>query len=241
VRAHLARLEQRDQALRSFLANTTHDVMVPLTVLQGHLASLREAAAAGRAPEPGLWVAALQEAHYMASLLHNLGAAAKLEAAESLVLSHPVLLGELVERVVARHRPVAEPAGVELVYFVPERPLETLADVTLIEQALSNLVHNAVRYNRRGGHVAVVLEEVDGRFALRVLDDGPGVGNAELERLRERAYRTDEARARHPDGLGLGLSIASDVAQHHGFELELATPAAGGLQVTLRGPTLGPA
>lgn len=239
VRAHLATLEQRDRSLRSFLANTTHDVMLPLTVLQGHLSSLRQAAAAGQPLDEGLLVSALQEAHYMASLVHNLGAAAKLESGEALVLSHPVRLDQLVERVVARHRPVAEPAGIELVHSVPEQPLEAVGDVTLIEQAVSNVVHNAVRYNRRGGHVAVLLEAVAGPppgFVLRVVDDGPGVPRERLALLAQRRWRADEARQRDPTGLGLGLDIARGVAERHGFELALGPSEHGGLEVTLSGP-----
>jgi signal transduction histidine kinase len=110
-------------------------------------------------------------------------------------------------------------------------------DVTLVEQALSNVVHNAVRYNKPGGHVAVILEAKDGRFCVRAFDDGPGVPESELTRIAERSYRSDEARARHPDGLGLGLSIAKDVAERHGFELELKRSEAGGLEVEIRGPT----
>lgn len=243
VRAHLATLEQRDQALRTFLANTTHDVMLPLTVLQGHLSNLRQSAHDGQPPDEGVLVAALQEAHYMASLLHNLGAAAKLEAAEALVLSHPVRLDQLVERVVARHRPVAEPAGIEVVHSVPEQPLEALGDVTLLEQAVSNVVHNAVRYNRRGGHVAVLLEALAGPppgFLLRVVDDGPGVPRERLALLAQRRWRADEARQRDPTGLGLGLDIARGVAERHGFELRLGPSQHGGLEVTLSGPLRPP-
>lgn len=239
VRAHLARLERRDQALRTFLANTTHDVMLPLTVLQGHLSSLRQSAAAGQAAEQAVLLAALQEAHYLASLVHNLGAAAKLEAAEALVLNHPVRLDTLVERVIARHRPVAEPAGVELVHSVPEEPVEVDGDVTLLEQAVSNVVHNAVRYNRPGGHVAVLLEVLAGpptRFRLRVVDDGPGVPPERLAHLAERRWRADEARQRDPTGLGLGLDIARGVAERHGFDLRLGPSEHGGLEVSLSGP-----
>lgn len=108
LRAHIAALEQRDRTLRAFLADTTHDVMLPLTVLQGHLSELRRGELKrGAAEDPSL-VAAMQEAQYLASLIHNLGAAAKLEAGEPLVEFHSVDLGALVERVVERHRPVAE-------------------------------------------------------------------------------------------------------------------------------------
>jgi signal transduction histidine kinase len=110
-------------------------------------------------------------------------------------------------------------------------------DVTLLEQALSNLVHNAVRYNRTGGHVAVLLEEATAPagFRLRVLDDGPGVKEEELQRLVERRQRGDEARQRYPDGLGLGLHIVYGVAERHGFRLDFGRSEHGGLEVTIAG------
>ena len=235
VRAHVGRVESREATLRSFVANTTHDVMLPLTVLQGHLAALQKAAAEGRC-DPQLVQDASEEAHYMASLVHNLGAAAKLEAGEPHVERHPVNLNEVVERAVSRHRPIAGPRRVEIGSAVPEPALWTLGDVTLIEQAVSNLIHNAVRYNNPGGHVAVVLEPGDGRFLLRVFDDGPGVPDDALARLTERRYRADDARTRSPGGQGLGLSIAREVAERHGFEMTLRRSDAGGLEVELQGP-----
>jgi signal transduction histidine kinase len=73
------------------------------------------------------------------------------------------------------------------------------ADVTLLEQAVSNLAHNAVRYGDAGGHVAIVL-------------------------------RSDQARSRHPDGQGLGLHIALEVARRHGFQLDFRRSEFGGLE-----------
>jgi signal transduction histidine kinase len=235
VRAHVARVESREATLRSFVANTTHDVMLPLTVLQGHLAALQKASAEGRC-DPQLVRDASEEAHYMASLVHNLGAAAKLEAGEPHVERHPVDLNEVVARAVSRHQPVAGPREIEIGSAVPEPPLWTVGDVTLIEQAVSNLIHNAVRYNNAGGHVAVVLEPSGGRFRLRVFDDGPGVPEDALARLTERRYRADDARTRSPGGQGLGLSIAREVAERHGFEMTLRRSDAGGLEVEMQGP-----
>jgi signal transduction histidine kinase len=240
VRAHVAEVEEREAALRSFVANTTHDVMIPLTVLQGHLAHLRRPAAladgpAGSDHERRL-AAAAEEAHYIGSLLQNLSAAAKLEAGPGLKERHPVDLSALVERVVERHRTTASAAGVSLAHAVPEAPLWCEGDVTLLEQAVGNVVHNAIRHNRPGGHVAVVLDEVGaGRFRLRVADDGAGVPAAQLPRLGERRFRTEEARQRHPEGLGLGLSIARDVAERHAFTLAFAANEPSGLVVELAG------
>lgn len=239
VREQLAGKDRREQALRDFLANTTHDVMIPLTVLQGHLAVLREAHAAGRAPDPMVLTAAMDEAHYIGALLHNLAVAAKLDSGTPALLEGPVDLNALVARVVNRHAPIARQRAIALEHAVPEQPLATKADVTLLEQAVSNVVYNAIRHNRTGGHVALILEpRADERFRVRVIDDGPGIPAEQLERVAQRGERGDAARTRAPDGQGLGLDIAHRVARLHGHDLHFAASEFGGLQVDLEGPTL---
>ena len=260
IRAQLADKDRRESALREFLANTTHDMMIPLTVLQGHLVALQERAAAGELVDPAVLVSAMDEAHYMASLLHNLAVAAKLDAAEPELSRGAVDLNALVARVVGRHRPIARRLDVALECSVPDPPLVAEADVTLFEQAVSNVVYNAIRHNRPGGHVAVILERVGGaggasgraktssdltvaavadadapssRFRLRVIDDGPGIPEDQLSRLVERGFRGDDARSRSPDGQGLGLNITYRVAQLHGLKLRLGPSEYGGLQVDL--------
>jgi signal transduction histidine kinase len=235
VRVQIDAVEKRERTLRNFVENTTHDVMLPLTVLQGHLTRMRNELARGTTPERETVREALGESHYLASLVQNLGAAAKLEGGER---TDPFSWNALVERVILRHKTIAAEKGVELDFAVPAEEVRARGDVTLVEQALSNVVHNAVRYNRSGGHVAVLLEAKDGRFHVRAFDDGPGVPEDELAKIAERSYRTDMARQRAPDGMGLGLSIAKDVAVRHGFELTLKKSDAGGLEVEIRGPQL---
>lgn len=235
VRSNLEAIESREQALRSFVENTTHDVMVPLTVLQGHLTAIRRRVESGEAVDRASVLDALQEAHYMGSLIHNLSAVARLEQEGARLASESVDLVALVERAVARHAPIAKARGLSLEHAVPPEPLATTGDVTLLEQAVSNLIHNAVRYVEPGGHVAVVLARSGARFSLRVLDDGPGIPVEIRSRVFERAFRAESARTRHPGGLGLGLSIALDVAQRHGFELELRSPESRGAEFELRG------
>ncbi|TKD06620.1 sensor histidine kinase [Polyangium fumosum] len=237
IRSQLEEKDQREQALRHFLANTTHDVMIPLTVLQGHLATLREDAAAGKPVDVGALVSAMDEAHYMASLVHNLAATARLEAADVNLQRSEVDLETLVKRVVGRHKPIAKQLGVSIETAVPGEPVTVSADVTLLEQAISNVTYNAVRYNRSGGHVAVILERVakEAVFRLRVVDDGPGIPEAELSRLAERGFRGNEARSRAPDGQGLGLHITHRAAELHGYRLTLRPSKYGGLEVELEG------
>jgi len=236
VRSHVAQQESRERALREFLENTTHDLAIPLTVLQGHLSAIGQRVRAGESVSAESIAAAMDEAQYMASLAHNLTAAARLESAAPTAERVAVELTSLVGRVVARHRPVAAQRGIELESGVPPEALSALGDVTLLEQALSNVVHNAIRYNREGGHVAVLLEdEAAGRFRLRVLDDGPGMTAADLGRLSQRRARGEQARSRHPEGFGLGLDIARRVADTHGWTMTLGASEYGGLEVVFVG------
>jgi len=233
VRAHVADVERREKALRDFVAHTTHDVALPLSVLLGHVSRLRQSGADDAGEKTISAIA--QETQYIASLLSNLEAVARLESDAALHERHPLDLVDLVERVAVRHRGVAQSAGVELNHSVPQAPVWVKGDVTLIEQAVNNLVHNAIQYNHPGGHVALVLEAEGGRFSVRVSDDGAGVAAEDLPRLGESRFRSEAARSRRPGGTGLGLSIARDVARRHGFALNLSNRPEGGFEAVLEG------
>lgn len=234
VRAQLSKTHQNEVALRDFIANTTHDIMIPLTVLQGNLSQLQSCAEKGELPSTEVLGSAMNETHYLGALIHNLSICAKLDAAELPLKLGEVDLGALVERVVSRHRPIAKGLGVSLDRATPAEPLLVRADVTLLEQTVSNIVYNAIRYNKPEGHVAVIAEAQEG-FLLSVIDDGPGLLEEELGRLVERGFRGDQARTRSPEGSGLGLHIAHRVAQLHSFRLSFKRSEYGGLRVELSG------
>jgi signal transduction histidine kinase len=233
IQAQLASLRERETALRNYIANTTHDVMLPLSVLQGHLVSLQQRIEGGEPLDAKAIVPSIEEAQYLGSLLHNLNAAARLEANEGLAHRDPVDVNRLVERVIDRHRPIAKRKHIALEVAVPENTIEFPGDLTLLEQALGNIVQNAVRYNQVEGHVAVILEGTADAWTLRVVDDGPGIARSDRPRVVEPSFRGSEARTRHPHGMGLGLHITSDVAKRHGLRLVLSDTTGGGLTVEL--------
>jgi signal transduction histidine kinase len=234
IHTQLASLREREAALRNYIANTTHDVMLPLSVLQGHLVALQQRIEGGEILDARAIVPSIEESQYLGSLLHNLNAAARLEANEGLAHEDAIDLNRLVERVVDRHRPIAKRKQIALELAVPERAIEFRGDLTLLEQALGNIVQNAVRYNRAEGHVAVILDGSNDAWTLTVVDDGPGIAQSDRDRVLEPSFRGTEARTRHPHGMGLGLHIASDVAERHGLRLALSDTEGGGLTVELR-------
>ncbi|HMA91438.1 MAG TPA: HAMP domain-containing sensor histidine kinase [Polyangiaceae bacterium] len=238
IRAGLKRQERRELALREFLENTTHDVSTSLTVLMGHLSALRQLPALVAPTERQRLGFALDETHYIGSLINNLALSARLDAGDAQMSRSPIDLNEVVRRCAARIRPVAAEAGIALDFATPDTPTLVEADVTMVEQALGNLLFNAVRHNLRDRHAAIVLDVTKERFDLRVLDDGPGIPEAELSEVLTRYARGNAARTRAPSGRGLGLAIAKQVADGHGWKLQLAAAPSGGTEALLSGPLL---
>lgn len=167
-------------------------------------------------------------------LVRNLTISAKLERTDDVFEASKFDLNELVQRIVLRHRSFALCSEISLDYAVGHQPTAIEADVTLLEQAVGNLVYNAIAHNRKGGHVAVILEtRPEGVHKLKVIDDGPGIAPKELERVLRRGARGKEARTRVPEGRGLGLPITQRIIELHRYSMKFRASEYGGLEVEI--------
>jgi signal transduction histidine kinase len=234
IRDDAKRLEQRQADLLRHLDDVTHDLRTPLASL---LLALEQAVdATADAERRELLHGALKDVVYLGGLTANLRLASQLrEGWSPTAKAATVDLATAVARVAARAQIVARRFGIALEVAVPDSAVQVTCDPVAVEQAIGNVVDNAVAYGDPGGHVAVVLEAGGGRFSLRVEDDGPGVRESELPRLGERTFRSDEARQRDPRGSGLGLAITGEVCERCGWSLVFDRGATRGLCVTIAG------
>lgn len=208
-----ALLLEKRSALERFLRELGHDLKTPIASLSLSLGEVLETP--GVPLEAGR--AAVAEVLYLEHLVENLRVEANLREGVAPEPPHPFDLREVTERTAARLLPLARNAGVALDWACPDVPLEVLADRTLVERALSNLLHNAVVHGAR--HVAVTLERTGPGFTLLLLDDGPGLEHRPAVRRGE----------------GLGLKIARSVLEAQGFTLVLAAAPGGGVAATVTG------
>jgi len=141
---------------------------------------------------------------------------------------------------IASLRPLASSRDVDLDLVTSERSLPVFGDHRRLEQALVNLLSNAVRFSSDGGRVAVTLDRDGGWARLAVRDDGPGIPEADQARLFERFFvgRTDRGAAR--DGVGLGLPTALAIVQAHGGRIEVDSAPGEGSTFRLVVPVDGP-
>jgi two-component system OmpR family sensor kinase len=230
LNAMLDRLDRAFRAQRRFVADASHELRSPLTVLKGDIdvALRRERSAEEyrRALE-----SSREEVDRMAALADNLLTLARTDAGLPTDQLRPVDLQDVLRRAVEHAGPTAAEAGITLV--LDASPTPTRGDVGLLERAVGNLVENAVKYSARGGRVAVRCRAEGGLATAEVEDDGPGLAPEHVPNLFERFYRGDPARARG-SGAGLGLPIARAIAEAHGGRLELAHASPGALfRVTL--------
>ena len=151
----------------------------------------------------------------------------------------PVALSSAVRKVFEDFRERAEAAGLELRSQVPE--LTVRADPDRVEQVLSNLVDNAIKYGR-GTAITIGARALDGELVeVFVRDDGQGIAPESLSRLFERFYRVDKARSREQGGTGLGLSIVKHIVQCHGGKVRAESQLGNGATFLFTLPVQPPA
>ena len=236
IAADAARMEARHQALEQHLGNIAHDLRTPLASLQIALEQLGSDPAR-TSDDAGLVRGAIGDVVYMGSLIDNLDLACRLqEGADPLHGDLRVELCALVDRVTRRFAALGRTRGIEVHGSRPDAPVWARCNPAMAEQALANLVHNAVAHGEPGGHVAILLEETASEFALTIIDDGPGVPPADLPKIGERTFRSDAARRRDPKGGGLGLAISQEVCGRAGFTMTLTGEQPRGLRASIAGP-----
>jgi len=231
IRRRATDVRDRDDSLRRYIANTADSVTTPLLALEQRLARLVD----GRDPADA--APALVDAHSLAMRIQNLSVAATLRMSLESPARDRVELNALVARVADRHAGFARARQVAIQTVIPPQPIVIAADAALIEQAISNLVDNAIRYNRSGGQAVLTLDRTtDGRFSLRVTDDGPGAPDETIARLNaNRRFRGDEGKSGRPGELGLGLAIVREVSDRFGIKWAFRKNSKGWFEAELTG------
>lgn len=211
----LTRLKQLERTRQEFVANVSHELRTPLSHIKGYVETLLD----GAKDDPEVATRFLQtiarNAERLKLLIEDLLTISELESGRVALQLQPVALRPLAQKVLEEFQARAAARRVALHNAVPD--LTVRGDAARLEQVLSNLVDNAIKYGRVEGRVTVSARALEnGEVEVTVADDGPGLPAEALERVFERFYRVDKARSREQGGTGLGLSIVKHIVQAHG-------------------------
>ncbi len=198
--------------------NVAHDLRTPLNRLRALLYRVHQETKL-EGPEREMIDQALAETDEMLTRFRALQRIGEIERRDRQAFFEPVRLQSVLEHVIELHAPLAEDRGVTLAADIAPDAPEVSADPTLLFEAVSNLVDNALKFTPAGGKVMVRLAVCEEGPRIEVADNGPGVPEAEREAVLQRFYRA--ARTRNEPGSGLGLSIVTAIARLHHFTLAL--------------------
>ena len=212
-----------EKTRRDLVANVSHELRTPLTAVRGAAETLLDGALDSPQYARHFAELILRQSHRLERLVQDLMELARLESGESLPRLRPIDTAELADSVMEGVTDLAQAQGIELERRLPREPLVFAADARQVEQAVLNLLDNAIKYSGKEGRVTLAMEQMGDEVVISVSDTGPGIAAENLPRLFERFYRVDTNRSREMGGTGLGLAIVKHIAQVHHGRVEVAS------------------
>jgi two-component system, OmpR family, phosphate regulon sensor histidine kinase PhoR len=225
----VTRLRKLENIRRDFVANVSHEIKTPITAIKGFVETLKDGAAE---PEDAKRFLGIIQKHVerLEAIVEDLLSLSRIEKEaerEEIVLEDPCGLREVLASAVQVCDAKASAKDLAFEIACPET-LSARINPRLLEQALVNLLDNAIKYSERGQTVTLEGLEQNKEVVIRVRDKGCGIERRHLDRLFERFYRVDQARSRKLGGTGLGLAIVKHIMQaHHGRVSVESKPGAG--------------
>ena len=236
----ITRLERLERVRQEFLSNVSHELRTPLTAILAFVETLEDGGLDDPDHNRRFLSVIRRNAERMHNLIDDILELSAIEAGNVSVELRPVRLRPLVADVLTALESRAAERRVELRNEVgPEAFVR--ADARRLEQMLTNLVDNAVKFNREGGGVTVAHERAEHADRVSVSDTGEGIAPEHVGRIFERFYRVDRARSRALGGTGLGLAIVKHLARAHGGEASVRSAPGAGSTFTIELPAEPPA
>ena len=238
VMGDTTRLKRLEKMRQDFVANVSHELKTPITALRGCVETLMESGPRDREEDRRFIAMMGRQVDRLWAIVGDLLSLSRLEH-EGQMGRIPLEAGpvrEVLRRAAVNFARAAEGKKVAVVVECPEG-LVLPINVALLEQAVGNLIDNAIKYGAEGCRVEVSAGCEQGQGAwIRVKDEGPGIEQRHLSRIFERFYRVDQARSRALGGTGLGLAIVKHIAQAHGGTVGVESTPGKGSVFTIRLP-----
>ncbi len=222
-------LKQMENYRREFIGNVSHELKTPIFSVQGFTETLLEGAVDDESVNRSFLRKIMRNVNRLDNLAQDLSDIARIETGELEMSAEPFDLASLVHGVIESLEIKAADKDVTFSHRLPDNLPPVYGDRERIRQVLINLSDNAIKYNRSGGRVEIIVRLLPSDdVKITVADDGLGIPPEHIPRLTERFYRVDKSRSRSQGGTGLGLAIVKHILSAHDRELMVeSTPGSG--------------
>jgi signal transduction histidine kinase len=216
-----------------FVSSVTHELKTPLTAIRMFTETLMLDEEVDRETRSEYLDTILRESERLSRLVDNVLDFAKIERGKKTYLFQPVRLDEVVEKAARAAQYSLEQAGFALKTDIEPDVPPLVADSDALQQAILNLLSNAMKYSGSSRRIDLRLDRKNGHARIQVVDQGVGIAPEEQKRIFERFYRAPSAENQHVPGTGLGLTIVEHIAKAHGGDVEVASSLGSGSSFTI--------
>jgi len=223
--------DKREQLRREFTSNVSHELKTPLTSISGFAEMLAAGMYTETADVRHFGELIQRESQHLLQIIENIIHLTRIEEKKMVLDDQPVQLKCIIENIVDFIEPVLKKKKVTVHLTLQDEAIQ--GNSVMLRELGMNLIDNAVKYNRPGGHVYVSLQGAAGDVVLTVSDTGIGIPEDKQKQVFERFYRADASRARRIGGSGLGLSIVKHIVEQHGGRISLKSKEGEGTQITV--------
>ena len=225
-----------DNMRKEFVADVSHELKTPITSIMGYADTLLEGEYEKEIQDKFLGVIAT-EARRMAKLVSDLLTLSRYDNSESKVENAEFDLGELAKKCQEKLQIEIDKKHQKAECFVTANVPPVKADKYGIERVVLNILSNSIKYTGENGTIKIYVGFVYNNAYIKIIDNGIGIPEQDLQRIFERFYRVDKARTREMGGTGLGLSIAKEILDKNGGSIDIKSIVGQGTEVVIQIPT----
>jgi len=233
----LAQLERLDRARREFVANVSHEIKTPLTIMQGFTEALLDNLATDEDERKSYLNNIAEEIKRLRRLVNDILDLNKIEEGRFDFVRDYVDLNSVSASVQQKFRALAEESGIELTFNIDKKTPPVYGSQDMIKQVYFNLIDNAIRHTPAGGKILVTAFPKADQVMVQVKDTGRGIPAEDLPMIWERFYKADKSRTRGQGGTGLGLAIVKRIIETHGGWISVESKPGTGTTFTFILPT----
>jgi two-component system sensor histidine kinase VicK len=230
----VTKMTKLDNMRKEFVANVSHELRTPLTTVKTYTETLLDGALEDHDVSRDFLKVIDSEAERMSLLVQDLLELSRLDNRQLQLQLEIIDLNGLVTRSIRQNSILAEKKGQKIIFVPVEGGCFIEADAGRVNQVLTNILSNSVKYSPEGSCIEVIIEEDQNFYRMYIKDNGIGIPPDDLRRVFERFYRVDKARSRAMGGTGLGLAIAKEIMEAHGFRITANSELNKGTTMILR-------